>query len=178
MSKYFINWIFSIRSIFYINYNCVKFHTLLCTYHVCTIFIKRGTKKFLLHVLIFNIYRILKVIYNSCNYFQNNLVRNNVGGLLVRADSRGSATSLRGWIHNNLFFENHDLPCLQVEGNSYIVIVISSLCIPHIAVGKWNPVFRHSTFSAEFWRHCVLSGGTRCMVIAIPLPLVNPFYNG
>ncbi|XP_038215102.1 protein bark beetle isoform X2 [Zerene cesonia] len=48
--------------------------------------------------------------------FRNNLVRNNVGGLLVRADSRGSATSLRGWIHNNLFFKNHDLPCLQLEG--------------------------------------------------------------
>ncbi|XP_072938867.1 protein bark beetle isoform X2 [Epargyreus clarus] len=48
--------------------------------------------------------------------FRNNLVRNNVGGLLVRADSRGSATSLRGWIHNNLFFANHDLPCLKVEG--------------------------------------------------------------
>lgn len=48
--------------------------------------------------------------------FRNNLVRDNVGGLLVRADSRGSATSLRGWIHNNLFFRNHDLPCLKVEG--------------------------------------------------------------
>ncbi|KAG7306290.1 hypothetical protein JYU34_008890 [Plutella xylostella] len=48
--------------------------------------------------------------------FRNNLVRNNVGGLAVRADSRGSATSLRGWIHNNLFYENHDLPCLKVEG--------------------------------------------------------------
>ncbi|XP_050673785.1 protein bark beetle isoform X2 [Leptidea sinapis] len=48
--------------------------------------------------------------------FRNNLVRNNVGGLLLRADSRGSATSLRGWIHNNLFLGNHDLPCLQAEG--------------------------------------------------------------
>ncbi|XP_046962256.1 protein bark beetle [Vanessa cardui] len=48
--------------------------------------------------------------------FRNNLVRDNVGGLLVRADSRGSATSLRGWIHNNLFLANHDMPCLQVEG--------------------------------------------------------------
>ncbi|OWR46233.1 Neurotrypsin [Danaus plexippus plexippus] len=48
--------------------------------------------------------------------FRNNLIRNNVGGLLVRADSRGSATSLRGWIHNNLFLANHDRPALQVEG--------------------------------------------------------------
>ncbi|GBO98348.1 Protein bark beetle [Eumeta japonica] len=48
----------------------------------------------------------------------SNLVRNNVGGLAVRADSRGSATSLRGWVHNNLFYDNHDLPCLKIEGES------------------------------------------------------------
>lgn len=48
--------------------------------------------------------------------FRNNLIRNNVGGLSVRADSGGSATSLRGWVHNNLFLENHDLPCLIIEG--------------------------------------------------------------
>ncbi|XP_041988464.1 protein bark beetle isoform X2 [Aricia agestis] len=48
--------------------------------------------------------------------FRNNLVRNNVGGLLLRADSRSTATSLRGWIHNNLFYDNHDQPCLKVEG--------------------------------------------------------------
>lgn len=54
------------------------------------------------------------------HYFQNNLVRDNVGGLALRADSRGSATSLRGWIHNNLFFLNHDLPCLKVEGKKMI----------------------------------------------------------
>ncbi|KAJ2949950.1 hypothetical protein O0L34_g11275 [Tuta absoluta] len=48
--------------------------------------------------------------------FRNNLIRNNVGGLAIRADSRGSATSLRGWIHNNLFYGNHDLPCLKIEG--------------------------------------------------------------
>lgn len=56
---------------------------------------------------------ITRIYFNN---FQNNLVRNNVGGLHVRADSRGSATSLRGWIHNNLFYANHDLPCLKVEG--------------------------------------------------------------
>ncbi|XP_061730021.1 protein bark beetle isoform X1 [Cydia pomonella] len=48
--------------------------------------------------------------------FRHNLVRGNVGGLALRADSRSSATSLRGWIHNNLFFLNHDLPSLKVEG--------------------------------------------------------------
>lgn len=58
--------------------------------------------------------------YNSFAFFlQNNLVQNNIGGLLVRADSRGSATSLRGWIHNNLFFANHERPCLKVEGKNF-----------------------------------------------------------
>ncbi|XP_043483219.1 protein bark beetle isoform X2 [Leptopilina heterotoma] len=49
-------------------------------------------------------------------YFRNNLVRRNQGGLLVRADSRGSATSLKGWIHNNLFAENYNKPALYIEG--------------------------------------------------------------
>lgn len=47
---------------------------------------------------------------------QNNLVEMNQGGLFIRADSRGSATSLKGWIHNNLFVNNKDLPTLYVEG--------------------------------------------------------------
>ncbi|XP_066594103.1 protein bark beetle [Prorops nasuta] len=49
-------------------------------------------------------------------YFRNNLVRWNQGGLSVRADSRGSATSLKGYIHNNLFAENFNKPALYVEG--------------------------------------------------------------
>ncbi|XP_020286537.1 protein bark beetle isoform X2 [Pseudomyrmex gracilis] len=49
-------------------------------------------------------------------YFRNNLVRRNQGGLSIRADSRGSATSLKGWIHNNLFAENFNKPALYVEG--------------------------------------------------------------
>ncbi|XP_046838795.1 protein bark beetle [Vespa crabro] len=49
-------------------------------------------------------------------YFRNNLVRQNQGGLSIRADSRGSATSLKGWIHNNLFAENFNKPALYVEG--------------------------------------------------------------
>lgn len=40
----------------------------------------------------------------------------NQGGLYIKADSRGSATSLRGWIHNNLFVNNSNLPTLYVEG--------------------------------------------------------------
>ncbi|KAK2577430.1 hypothetical protein KPH14_003537 [Odynerus spinipes] len=49
-------------------------------------------------------------------YFRNNLVRKNQGGLSIRADSRGSATSLKAWIHNNLFAENFNKPTLYVEG--------------------------------------------------------------
>ncbi|KAG8303023.1 hypothetical protein J6590_018486 [Homalodisca vitripennis] len=49
-------------------------------------------------------------------HFRNNLVRGNQGGLWVRADSRGSATSLKGWIHHNLFTENDNGPALSVEG--------------------------------------------------------------
>lgn len=71
-----------------------------------------------IHILNVNV-KLLKVLISTTRLLQNNLVRNNVGGLAVRADSRGSATSLRGWIHNNLFYENHDLPCLKVEGKKF-----------------------------------------------------------
>lgn len=47
---------------------------------------------------------------------QNNLIKSNQGGLAVRADSRGSATSLRGYIHHNLFVQNKNRPSLWVEG--------------------------------------------------------------
>ncbi|XP_023246946.1 protein bark beetle [Copidosoma floridanum] len=49
-------------------------------------------------------------------YFRNNLVMKNQGGLRIRADSRGSATSLKGYIHNNLFTDNLNKPVLYVEG--------------------------------------------------------------
>lgn len=49
-------------------------------------------------------------------YFRNNLVKQNQGGLSIRADSRGSATRLRGWIHNNLFTDNSNNPAMYIEG--------------------------------------------------------------
>ncbi|BES98492.1 Scavenger receptor cysteine-rich domain [Nesidiocoris tenuis] len=49
-------------------------------------------------------------------HFRNNLVMNNQGGLYIRADSRSSATSLKGWIHNNLFADNSHKPALAIEG--------------------------------------------------------------
>ncbi|XP_017774038.1 PREDICTED: protein bark beetle isoform X2 [Nicrophorus vespilloides] len=49
-------------------------------------------------------------------FFRNNLVSGNQGGLSIKADSRGSATSLKGTIENNLFVNNSNLPALYVEG--------------------------------------------------------------
>ncbi|KAH8259932.1 hypothetical protein KR038_005318 [Drosophila bunnanda] len=49
-------------------------------------------------------------------YFMNNLIMENQGGLRIRADSRGSATSLRGFVHHNLFMRNRNRPALYVEG--------------------------------------------------------------
>lgn len=49
-------------------------------------------------------------------YFRNNLIRGNQGGLALRADSRGSATSLRAFIHHNLFVKNNNRPSLFTEG--------------------------------------------------------------
>ncbi|XP_063235879.1 protein bark beetle isoform X2 [Bacillus rossius redtenbacheri] len=56
-------------------------------------------------------------VQNTQNiYFRNNYVRHNQGGLAVKADSRGSATSLKGWVHNNLFADNGPHPALSLEG--------------------------------------------------------------
>ncbi|KAF7992731.1 hypothetical protein HCN44_005075 [Aphidius gifuensis] len=49
-------------------------------------------------------------------YFRNNLIRYNQGGLSIISDSRGSATSLKGWIYNNLFSDNYNAPVLSIEG--------------------------------------------------------------
>lgn len=43
-------------------------------------------------------------------------MQNNQGGLYIRADSRGSATSLRAFIHHNLFTANNNRPTLYAEG--------------------------------------------------------------
>lgn len=47
---------------------------------------------------------------------QNNLVKNNVGGLWIKADSEGSATSLKAIINHNLFADNIVKPPLKIEG--------------------------------------------------------------
>lgn len=76
------------------------------------------------------------VVLNKENiyFFQNNLVRKNQGGLYVRADSRGSATALKGWIHNNLFAENENRPALFVEG-------------------RQSSPYQQVTIYSNFWTH-------------------------
>lgn len=54
--------------------------------------------------------------FSSSIHQQNNLVKGNQGGIYINADSRGSATSLRAYIHHNLFVDNRNRPSLYVEG--------------------------------------------------------------
>ena len=49
-------------------------------------------------------------------FFYNNLVSRNIGGLFMRAGSSGTATAMRGLLHNNVFEENEKKPTLQLEG--------------------------------------------------------------
>ncbi|XP_037927279.1 protein bark beetle [Teleopsis dalmanni] len=49
-------------------------------------------------------------------YFKNNLLVGNQGGLRIRADSSGLATSLCGVLEHNLFLKNYNRPALYVEG--------------------------------------------------------------
>jgi hypothetical protein len=49
-------------------------------------------------------------------FFYNNLVSRNIGGLFVRAGSSGTATAMRGLLHNNVFEENEKKATLHIEG--------------------------------------------------------------
>ena len=49
-------------------------------------------------------------------YFYNNFVSKNIGGLYVKAGSSGTATALRGILHNNVFEENVKRTALHLEG--------------------------------------------------------------
>ncbi|KAL3267568.1 hypothetical protein HHI36_011686 [Cryptolaemus montrouzieri] len=49
-------------------------------------------------------------------FFRNNLVEGNQGGLSIKCDSSSSATSLKGYVQNNLFVNNTNLPALYIEG--------------------------------------------------------------
>ena len=49
-------------------------------------------------------------------FFHNNYVSENMGGLFIRAGSAGTATALRGILHNNVFSENKKKVTLHLEG--------------------------------------------------------------
>ena len=49
-------------------------------------------------------------------FFHNNFVTGNIGGLFIKAGSSGTATALRGLLHNNVFEENVKKVTLHLEG--------------------------------------------------------------
>ena len=49
-------------------------------------------------------------------FFHNNFVTSNIGGLFIKAGSSGTATALRGLLHNNVFEENVKRVTLHLEG--------------------------------------------------------------
>ena len=51
-------------------------------------------------------------------FFHNNYVANNIGGLFVRSGSSGSATAMKGVLHNNVFVSNTKKVVLHIEGRT------------------------------------------------------------
>ncbi len=49
-------------------------------------------------------------------FFHNNFITRNIGGLKIRAGSSGTATAMRGLLHNNVFEENVKRSTLHFEG--------------------------------------------------------------
>ncbi|XP_052754555.1 protein bark beetle isoform X2 [Galleria mellonella] len=101
--------------------------------------------------------------------FKNNLVQDNVGGLLVRADSRGAATSLRGWIHNNLFYDNHDLPCLRVEGRQsspYQEVTVYSNYLTRNRAEYWDVIVLQQVVSNFSHNYVHRNRGRRILRVA------------
>ena len=89
-------------------------------------------------------------------FFHNNFLTGNIGGLLIRAGSSGTATALRGIIHNNVFEENLKRVTLQLEGRQtspYQQITmyknyITRSDIPHEPVVKFSQVVCNTSYNA------------------------------
>lgn len=94
-------------------YNCEKLYGNFTTCNAAVEIDIQNTQTIFFRVSVQLLFR--EKINNEVT-FQNNLVEGNQGGLSIKADSRGSATSLKGYIHNNLFVNNNNLPVLYVEG--------------------------------------------------------------
>ncbi|XP_015781798.1 protein bark beetle-like [Tetranychus urticae] len=60
-------------------------------------------------------------------YFQNNLIKNNDGGLRIRVNAQNAAAALHAYIVNNLFIDNHKREALYIRGpdsGSYQIVII------------------------------------------------------
>ena len=51
-------------------------------------------------------------------FFHNNYVAKNIGGLFIRSGSSGSATAMKGVLHNNVFVNNAKKVVLHIEGRT------------------------------------------------------------
>lgn len=118
-------------------------------------------------------------------YFQNNLVQRNQGGLLIRADSRGTATSMEANIHNNLFTNNRNRPALAVDGRQSApyqeVIVFNNYITQNRAA--YEHVIRLRQVKSNFTKNYVHSNvGGQIMEISgfdrVPPELQSTTHNG
>uniref|UniRef100_T1GGG9 SRCR domain-containing protein n=1 Tax=Megaselia scalaris TaxID=36166 RepID=T1GGG9_MEGSC len=122
-------------------------------------------------------------------YFMNNLVQNNQGGLLIRADSRGSATSLQARINSNLFTHNKNRPSIKMEGRQsspYQQTVIFKNYISQNKAGYSNVIVLKQVVSNFTYNYVHGNVGGRILEISgfekVRLPIYqttsnNGFYN-
>lgn len=100
---------------------------------------------------------------------QNNLLMENQGGLKIRADSRGSATSLRGFIRHNLFWRNRNRPSLYVEGRQsspYQEVEIYRNYFAQNEAGFENVLFLKQIISNFSYNYIHCNIGSRIMEIS------------
>ena len=94
-------------------------------------------------------------------FFHNNFVSKNIGGLFIRCGSSGSATSMKGVLHNNVFSENTKRVVLHVEGRDtspyqHLRMYRNYMTrnnVSHEAVLKMEQVVVNATFNTFFNNH-------------------------
>ncbi|KAK5644294.1 hypothetical protein RI129_008139 [Pyrocoelia pectoralis] len=122
-------------------------------------------------------------------FFRNNLVQSNQGGLSIKSDSRGSATSLKAWIHNNLFVNNTNYPVLYIEGRKSSpyqeVTIYRNYITRNVAAYATNIVLRQvvSNFSFNYIKRNIglqnleVSGFDKVRLPIYQTTTHNGFYN-
>ncbi|KAL5280481.1 hypothetical protein ACFFRR_004453 [Megaselia abdita] len=122
-------------------------------------------------------------------YFMNNLVQKNQGGIFIRADSRGSATSLQARINSNLFTQNKNRPSIKMEGRQsspYQQTVIFKNYISQNKAGYCNVIVLKQVVSNFTYNYVHGNVGGRILEISgfekVRLPIYqttshNGFYN-